>query len=1430
MAVVGSAQILVRPSFAGFQQTASRQMQSAGTESGKKFGSSFGSSVKGIVRGAAVAIGGLQLARVFQDGVKGASDLAESGSKVNQIFGRDGAKALDAFSKGSARSLGQTKLQILDAAATFGTMGTAAGLSGKDLAKFSTGFASLATDMASFFNTSPAAATEAIGAALRGEAEPIRKYGVLLDDAALKAEAMSLGLLKASKDTDKIKSAQNNAIIAQRNYNTALKEHGKGSDEVLRAEGSLARSRTALDKATTGTIGPLTQQQKILAAQGLIYKQTGAAQGDFARTSGGLANQQRILSAQWAEAKTRLGTALLPAVTSVATAMNKAFGPAVDYVGKTFTRLSGTARALFSRLTGGRGVLSDLRGGFNGFVAAFKYGDGEISSARFPGLMETFGARVRRVFLATRIAVLSFWAATKAKESGPILAAFASIRASLAALRPQVDGNAAGMTALNGVLRVLSVLVHGGVVVLELFARGLAFLARHQDEAQRGAQVLGTGFKRLLDYARSKDWTSLRNAFASIGRSIITLLPAVGDFRARLPGIEAGVRGVSDVLAFMARHVDLARKAVPLLVAAFVAYKTIQVANNLLGRNSVIGFGAQIAATLSLAASNRALAVSQRGVMSATRLATVADNQSTFARTRHTAAILLSNAAGKVARVATLAWTAGQWLLNAALTANPIGIVVVAIAALVAGLVFAYRHSETFRKIVQAALKGVQAAAGALSTFFKARVLPVITGVLTAIGNGAKFLWSKAIKPSVDFIVGGFRLLGNIVRAVWTGFLSPVFQLVGAIVVYLAKKVFAVQVGAIRLLWSGLGALVRGVYNNIIKPTIDFFARRISDFRTGFGLIISALRAGWDLLSSKIRDGYNRLIRPIVDAFSRRVSELRAGIATQIGRIRASWDLVSSKVSDGYNKTIKPALDFLRDKVGGLKTVFETAVTAIGKAWDGLKEIAKAPVKFVINTVINGLIDKFNGLAGVFGTDTISRIDLPPGFARGGWTGPGAKYQLAGVVHADEFVIRKESRRKIEQERPGLLDMLNGYALGGRVKPTRSGRTNPSYPGHSGVDFYGAPGDPIFATATGRVSYAGSGRGYGNAVFQTDSSGLQMVYGHMSRILAQIGQALTAGQLIGRVGYSGNVRPAGPGGAHLHYEVAPGGFARASNRASTFSYLGGAALAPANAPGPDTGFNVLGKLKDLLAGPLNRLKEVGSSPFARLVARVPVLVKDALVNRAKGFVGNLVGGVASKVGGVLGKAKILAVLTTALGLNRLPLTLLDNWYRQVMSESGGNAGITQQITDVNSRSGNRAQGLLQVIPPTFAAYRSRFLPNDPFNSLANAYAAMNYAKSRYSNLDAVIGHGHGYAAGTRSAQRGWATVGERGPELVNFRGGEQVYNQQQLSVMGRGPMEIRGRLDMGHGLEGYIEGIVVEVTDQRDQRAVHRSNLPAGVR
>jgi murein DD-endopeptidase MepM/ murein hydrolase activator NlpD len=96
---------------------------------------------------------------------------------------------------------------------------------------------------------------------------------------------------------------------------------------------------------------------------------------------------------------------------------------------------------------------------------------------------------------------------------------------------------------------------------------------------------------------------------------------------------------------------------------------------------------------------------------------------------------------------------------------------------------------------------------------------------------------------------------------------------------------------------------------------------------------------------------------------------------------------------------------------------------------------------------------------------------------------------------------------------------------------------------HKGLDLAAAAGTPIVAAADGRVVSAGWHGGYGRQVAIMHSGGLQTSYGHMSRIVANVGDLVRQGEVIGYVGSTGLST-----GPHLHYEVIRNG--RAVNPAS----------------------------------------------------------------------------------------------------------------------------------------------------------------------------------------------------------------------------------------------------------------------------------------
>ena len=230
--------------------------------------------------GAFAIAGGAAFVAFGAKAISAASDFEESAAKIGEIFG-DAADSVFDFADDAAQALGQSKQSVLDAAGTFGTFGKAAGLAGEDLSIFSNDFTALASDLASFNNTSPEEAVQALGAALRGESEPLRRYGILLDDASMRQKALELGIISTTKNA-------------------------------------------------------LTPQQKILAAQALIFEQSSDAQGDFERTSGSLANQQRILQAELENVTVEIGQKLLPVAVQFATFANDKLVPAIKVAADAF--------------------------------------------------------------------------------------------------------------------------------------------------------------------------------------------------------------------------------------------------------------------------------------------------------------------------------------------------------------------------------------------------------------------------------------------------------------------------------------------------------------------------------------------------------------------------------------------------------------------------------------------------------------------------------------------------------------------------------------------------------------------------------------------------------------------------------------------------------------------------------------------------------------------------------------------------------------------------------------------------------------------------------------------------------------------------------------------------------------------------------------
>lgn len=184
-----------------------------------------------------------------------ASDQAEASNKVDVVFGKNAAE-VKKWAKSNKGSLLLSNAAALDYVGTLGNMTTSMGFQTDEAATLSEGWVELSQDLSSFNNVPVDEALNAIRAGLVGEYEPLRRLGVVLDDATVKQKAFEMGLY-------------------------------------------------------SGT-GALDSQARVLAVNELLYEQTTNAQGDAARTAEGFANQSRILGANLRDLGATIGERLLP--------------------------------------------------------------------------------------------------------------------------------------------------------------------------------------------------------------------------------------------------------------------------------------------------------------------------------------------------------------------------------------------------------------------------------------------------------------------------------------------------------------------------------------------------------------------------------------------------------------------------------------------------------------------------------------------------------------------------------------------------------------------------------------------------------------------------------------------------------------------------------------------------------------------------------------------------------------------------------------------------------------------------------------------------------------------------------------------------------------------------------------------------------------
>lgn len=275
------------------------EAEKAGKSFGQKLSSAVGKAGSSVVDfsnkfkvHAGVALGGLTALG------KGAADYAaeaeQSYGAVESIFGEHSAK-INNLSKTAADSVGLSGREYREQASYMGAMLKNLGTPMEELGGKSADLVAMGADLAATFGGPTSDAVSALGAVLRGETDPIERYGISIKQADIKAKMAEMGL--------------------------------------------------------DGLTGEAEKQARSQATLALLTEQSASAQGQFARETDTAAHKTQVAKAKLDDAKETIGTALLPVMALV----TEAFAKVSEQVGKhpkLFLTLAGAVGTVAAAIVG----------------------------------------------------------------------------------------------------------------------------------------------------------------------------------------------------------------------------------------------------------------------------------------------------------------------------------------------------------------------------------------------------------------------------------------------------------------------------------------------------------------------------------------------------------------------------------------------------------------------------------------------------------------------------------------------------------------------------------------------------------------------------------------------------------------------------------------------------------------------------------------------------------------------------------------------------------------------------------------------------------------------------------------------------------------------------------------------------------------------
>jgi phage-related protein len=314
---------------------------------------------------------------------------------------------------------------------------------------------------------------------------------------------------------------------------------------------------------------------------------------------------------------------------------------------------------------------------------------------------------------------------------------------------------------------------------------------------------------KMADWIATKGVPALQEWWQKQGPQIIAVLRKVGTFiqGTVLPALKA-------LGTWLANNSGTVTKLVVALTAGIVAFKA---------------YMAVTSAVTTVLSTYRSV---KQAIIMLSYNERVMQLQATAAKVKDMAVTAAKKTAELAAAAATKAVAAAQWLLNAAMSANPIGLVIAAIVALVAVLVVLWKKNEGFRRVVTAVWNAIKAAFGV--------VVKAIVAYLKVWWAGVQKAWDvvkAAFRIGVALVSAYVRTWLAVLKAVWSGVTGAFRAGVAAV-----KSVFGAIVGFFKGVWDRVVSLFTSMPAKFLGFAQDTIGGFIEGIKSKAGEIVSTIK------------------------------------------------------------------------------------------------------------------------------------------------------------------------------------------------------------------------------------------------------------------------------------------------------------------------------------------------------------------------------------------------------------------------------------------------------------------------------------------------------------------------------------------------------------------------------------------------------------